>query len=549
MKLVIGIDFDNTIACYDTVFCDVAKKLGILEKGQVLSKSEVKQLLLKQDDGDINWQKLQGKVYGKYMHMASIYSGVIEFLYLCKLKGHDVVIVSHKSEYGHFDEEKISLRNAAMEWLQDIGIVGKNFFSIEKDKVYFEPTRELKIAKLKELGCDYFIDDLVEVFHEPTFPENIKKILFKPKSKNKFDEDMVIENSWRQIRKKLFDDWSESDIVNVIKEAFPKLNIEQASLIKGRGNSRIYRLSGKSNDGYSLKIYPDMQYDPRPRLKTEYTACQYLERLDFPVMKPKTKDSLLNWGVYEWIEGETIDSPDDKFINDAVEFIKCLHNISRQGNERNQFDNASEACLSGQIIIEQIEMRLQRLNESESKDLNDYIKAYFLPNLELLKKNAKEAVSDSFDKYLPEHFQILNPSDFGSHNAIKNINDRTIFIDFEYFGWDDPVKLVSDFYLHPGMALSSSQKEKWINATSEIFTEDPLYQTRLEAYLPLYALRWCLILLNEFLPERLANRLDASNRDDSNVKQILTHQLNKSKALLNQVVEGIYHYGSTFETS
>ncbi len=124
-----------------------------------------------------------------------------------------------------------------------------------------------------------------------------------------------------------------------------------------------------------------------------------------------------------------------------------------------------------------------------------------------------------------------------------------MFIDFEYFGWDDPVKLISDFYWHPGMNLSWELKAKWINSVKDIFKSDGSYELRLSAYLPLYALRWCLILLNEFLPDRLINRLNANHQDDNNIKQLLEEQLGKSRILLNQVTEDIPHHGSTLQTS
>ena len=41
---------------------------------------------------------------------------------------------------------------------------------------------------------------------------------------------------------------------------------------------------------------------------------------------------------------------------------------------------------------------------------------------------------------------ILSPSDFGFHNIVKN-KKKLYFLDFEYSGFDDPLKLLSDFYV------------------------------------------------------------------------------------------------------
>ena len=114
----------------------------------------------------------------------------------------------------------------------------------------------------------------------------------------------------------------------------------------------------------------------------------------------------------------------------------------------------------------------------------------------------------SFVLPLPGERRSLCPSDFGFHNALRNATGLT-FLDFEYFGWDDPVKLTCDFLLHPGMRLSDSLKRRFVAAALVIYGADPTFARRLSLLYPLFAVRWCLILLNEFLPERWAHRVHA----------------------------------------
>ena len=82
------------------------------------------------------------------------------------------------------------------------------------------------------------------------------------------------------------------------------------------------------------------------------------------------------------------------------------------------------------------------------------------------------------------------------------------------FGWDDPVKLVSDFLLHPGMALSESLKRRFADGAAQVYSADPAFPVRLRLLYPLFALRWCMILLNEFLPERWTDRVHAGVQSD-----------------------------------
>ena len=91
------------------------------------------------------------------------------------------------------------------------------------------------------------------------------------------------------------------------------------------------------------------------------------------------------------------------------------------------------------------------------------------------------------------------PSDFGFHNSLRQFDGSLAFFDFEYFGWDDPVKLTADVLLHPGTTLKPQLRSRFRVAAGEIYGNDPSFHKRLEALFPLIGLRWVLILLNEFL--------------------------------------------------
>jgi hypothetical protein len=46
--------------------------------------------------------------------------------------------------------------------------------------VFFELTKEEKVARAADLGVDMFIDDLPEILAMPGFPLGMRKILFDP---------------------------------------------------------------------------------------------------------------------------------------------------------------------------------------------------------------------------------------------------------------------------------------------------------------------------------------------------------------------------------
>jgi hypothetical protein len=123
----------------------------------------------------------------------------------------------------------------------------------------------------------------------------------------------------------------------------------------------------------------------------------------------------------------------------------------------------------------------------------------------------------------------LSSSDFGFHNCLKGNDASLTFLDFDYFGWDDPVKLTADFIWHPALNLNTELKEKWQEAMLGIFSDDLHFENRLNAAMPLYGLRWAMIVLNEFLPEFAKRRREAVGVENYNLEKSQKIQLKKAK--------------------
>jgi hypothetical protein len=533
--LRIGIDFDNTIACYDNAFAAVAALMGLMPLGKTGTKAEIKQELLGRTGGDLEWQRLQGQVYGKHMHRALVFPGLFEFLALCYLRGYEVFIVSHKTEYGHFDEERVSLRGQAMRWLEANGFFDNSAFGLDSGRVFFETTREAKLARIQALGCTDFVDDLIEVFDEPNFPANVTPYLFRPTGGSPVSPSVRECHSWRDVSTRLLGGWQECDVCRLAKLRFPDLKIDQVQLMKGRGNSRVYQLSGIDNVSYCLKVYPDRQQDPRPRLEIESSACRALADRSYPVAASICADDKLGWGLFRWIDGPPVGTPDSSFVDAALAFVRRIYGDESLRQALSGFANASESCLCGHDILIQIDRRIERLRAAGHDELTAFIENHFLGVYLEMANRVRYMESDLVETVLPRSFQILSPSDFGSHNALRGPDGQPVFIDFEYFGWDDPVKLVSDFYWHPGMALASSLRQKWLEQASIIFRSDETFDIRLQSYLPLFGLRWCLIVLNEFLRSEALRRQHAAGQPTESLSEIQTRQLLKAQNLLTEI--------------
>jgi hypothetical protein len=202
VELRIGLDFDNTIITYDDVFLSTARERGLVGADFTGRKQAIRDAIRMLPDGELSWQKLQGQVYGKGLAQAYMFEGVDAFLRHCRLNKVPVVIVSHKTEFGHHDPDRVNLRDAARDWMTAHGFFHANRFGIAPDAVYFEATRQDKLARIRQLGCTHFIDDLEEVLSDPAFPPGVERILFtegRPAS-----APYIVCPTWRHIEEQVF---------------------------------------------------------------------------------------------------------------------------------------------------------------------------------------------------------------------------------------------------------------------------------------------------------------------------------------------------------
>ncbi|CAA7614519.1 phosphotransferase [Magnetospirillum sp. SS-4] len=295
------------------------------------------------------------------------------------------------------------------------------------------------------------------------------------------------------------------------------------------GNNRLERVEAEDGRSFALKSYPRTTGDARDRLGVEFAALSFLAANGIvEVPAALARDDEAGQGLYEWIEGVPVDSPAAADVDAALAFAARLHAL-RHAAAAARLPWASEACVSGAELIRQAESRLVRLRQVAAghPGLGDLLEAGIAPILQ----QSAEAVT--FGPLAPE-CRTLSPADFGFHNALRRPDGSLAFLDFEYFGWDDPVKLAAEFPLHPGQSLDETLRARWREGIARVYEDVPEFHGRLAAFRPLFVARWALIVLNEFLPERWARRVAAGETDGAAAR---IRQLAKAAALLERVNE------------
>ncbi len=303
--------------------------------------------------------------------------------------------------------------------------------------------------------------------------------------------------------------------------------VEVSRLVTGGRNSRIWRVRSGAR-AFALKQYPPRRDDPRDRLSTEVGALQLMERYRIDTV-PRVIgiDGERGYALLSWIDGSDVTEVRDADIDAAVAFLSAIHRLRMTPWAAEQ-PLAAEACLCGREIEQQIEARLARLRSMAAgeRKLIELIEQSFARAFAQASRQARAEIAAAgldFTVELPQEWRSLVPSDFGFHNSLRRSDGSLAFVDFEYFGWDDPVKLTADILLHPGRTLLPPQRKRFRQAATRLYGDDPAFARRLSAYLPLFGLRWVLILLNEFIPERWQRRVlagEAGSWSDAKARQL-----------------------------
>lgn len=204
MKYIIGVDFDNTILCYDNLLHKIAVERGLINPRIKKSKKHIRDKIRQLPDGEIEWQKLQAMVYGRRIGEAELIDGVWTFFRSCKRHNVKVYIISHKSEFAKLDQTGTNLRAAALSWMAKNKFFETNGLGLWQKDVYFESTRQEKIERIKKIQCTHFIDDLEETFLEDTFPTGIEKIFYMPHTEHSAVQGVRVAASWKEIKDYVF---------------------------------------------------------------------------------------------------------------------------------------------------------------------------------------------------------------------------------------------------------------------------------------------------------------------------------------------------------
>jgi len=262
----------------------------------------------------------------------------------------------------------------------------------------------------------------------------------------------------------------------------------------------------------AAKFFVRNTEERRRRSAVEFDAFRFLwERGERCIPRPISLHPVQSCALYEFVDGRPVPAEEvtAEDIDRSAAFLGRLKTIAGSIGA-DQAPPAAEACFSVQELEKNLEFRIERLlalpdPEAPYPQLRRFLSQELKPATARALGRARRRLQGT-PSWLPVRNRTLSPSDFGFHNAIRRRDGSLVFVDFEYFGWDDPAKTISDFLLHPAMRLTAALRRRFVRDASGVYGADANLAKRVESFYPLFGLKWCLILLNEFVPQDLTRR-------------------------------------------
>ncbi|MCG9709068.1 aminoglycoside phosphotransferase family protein [Pseudoalteromonas sp. Isolate3] len=287
-------------------------------------------------------------------------------------------------------------------------------------------------------------------------------------------------------------------------------SIELTPINGGANNLGIKVTSG--NQSWFLKSFNTQSPNVKYKQQNEFLFSQEVYRNCLTATpKPIAINLEENVSLFAYIEGKKIENACNNAVQQAILFFQNINQREPSAHLNIASESPSTLAEFSHIITN----RLKRLETVtiKSEQLNvDYHKA-----LTLIRLRQEKLTSN-----LAQHWQkeqqrsVLSPSDFGFHNAIE-ASSGIYFIDFEYAGLDTPWKVFADFFSQPAVPVDLTFALEFLKLEQfRLLKENP--EDTLKVF-ELTQLKWCLIMLNEFLPEVQARRAHSWNISCLNERQ------------------------------
>lgn len=312
--------------------------------------------------------------------------------------------------------------------------------------------------------------------------------------------------------------WTPAALAEAVQRIAGEWPREVAILSLGGKNNVVARADLPAGPAL-VKAYFRHPGDLRDRLGAEQGVLELLWRSGARCApEPLGADAALGVGLQRFVAGRRpregeVDRAGVRALADLLGTLWDLRDRAAH------LPLASEATFSGPELAALVERRLDRLEaELEDDELGRAARAFVVRDLRPALLGARTRAEADRPPLDPAD-RTISPSDVGFHNALVDAQGRWTFVDFEYAGWDDPAKALADACLQPDAPVPAELRAEFqAEVAARVASRDLL--PRHARLRPLWAIKWCAILLNEFLPVARARRAAAGQLEDVRGRQL-----------------------------
>jgi hypothetical protein len=276
--------------------------------------------------------------------------------------------------------------------------------------------------------------------------------------------------------------------------------------LTGGGNNRVLRVDSAGRP-VVLKAYFRHPDDPRDRLRADFGFSTFAWACGARALpQPLACDPEAGMAVYEFVAGGKL-APGEVTAAHVAEAAAFFRGVNEHRGEPRaaELPEASEARFSIAAHVACVDRRVARLGDIDTasplgREAAEVVARRIAPAWDRVGDSVLAAAGAAADEPLTIGDRCLSPSDFGFHNAILAGDGHLRFLDFEYAGHDDPAKMACDFFCQPAVPAPREHRAAFVGSLSDLWSDPAGFRRRVDLLLPVYELKWCCIMLNEFLP-------------------------------------------------
>jgi len=347
---------------------------------------------------------------------------------------------------------------------------------------------------IKQLRLSHYIAADSEVFSDRTFSKRAQPILFS----YEISRDHPTFADWESVANFLI--WNRG-----VRKLSRSNRLRGFEPIKEHGNNFLYELHTQHDETYVLKRFFEKGSGDHDRLRTEVKSLEALADAGVGQIPGALWTDKKDWVLFDFVPGKSPEKVGNKDVNALTRWLLALDDKSAALRNK-RLPPAHDARLSLRSYLDGINRLWNPVLEAAQRKGPQSVMLFMMTDLEQLRQDninhfylwCKREKWD-LDKPLARKEQIFSPGDFGFHNTLRHRETLT-FLDFEHAGWDDPAKMLADFFYNTEQDLSTEHKLAVLDAFTQHRDWDKTFIQRFWAVADLVAVEWIVRRLQVVVP-------------------------------------------------